>query len=52
MDVRRAFLYYLIRRLRLDMDSVERRPQDHHVVLLNRDEVMGALAPKARRDDR
>lgn len=52
IDVRRAFLYYLVRRFGLDVDPAQRRPQDQHVVLLNRDEVMEALAPKARRDDR
>lgn len=33
--VRRALLYYALRRLGLDTDPMARRPQDQHIVLLN-----------------
>ncbi|WP_340116159.1 WYL domain-containing protein [Pelagibius sp. 7325] len=33
--VRRAFLYYTLKRLGLDTDTSERRPQDQQIVLLN-----------------
>jgi hypothetical protein len=35
--VRRAFLYYALKRLGLDSDAKARRPQDQQIVLLNRD---------------
>ena len=34
--VRRAFLYYALKRLGLDTDPIARRPQDQQIVLLNR----------------
>lgn len=37
--VRRAFLYYTLRRLGLDTDPNARRPQDQQIVLLNRADV-------------
>lgn len=37
--VRRALLYYALKRLGLDTAPDARRPQDQHIVLLNRDEV-------------
>ncbi len=39
--VRRAMLYYALKRLGLDTDPAARRPQDQQIVLLNRSEVMG-----------
>lgn len=39
--VRRAFLYYTLKRLGLDTDPAARRPQDQQIVLLNR----AALTP-------
>ena len=39
--VRRAMLYYALKRLGLDTDPAARRPQDQQIVLLDRDEVLG-----------
>jgi len=40
--VRRALLYYALRRLGLDTDPAARMPHDQQIVLLNRELVMGA----------
>jgi hypothetical protein len=37
--VRRALLYYALRRLGLDTDPTARRPQDQQIVLLNREVI-------------
>ncbi|MGK2959083.1 MAG: WYL domain-containing protein [Acidimicrobiales bacterium] len=37
ISVRRAFLYYALKRLGLDTDPTARRPQDQQIVLLNRE---------------
>lgn len=37
IKVRRAFLYYALKRLGLDTDPSARRPQDQQIVLLNRE---------------
>ena len=42
--VRRALLYYALKRLGLDTDPAARRPQDQQIVLLNRDALTGAVA--------
>jgi hypothetical protein len=42
IPVRRALLYYALKRLGLDTDPGARRPQDQQIVLLNRDAVMQA----------
>lgn len=42
IKVRRAMLYYALKRLGLDTDPAARRPKDQQIVLLNRDEVLGA----------
>lgn len=39
--VRRALLFYALKRLGLDTDPAARRPQDQQIVLLNRNEVIG-----------
>ena len=39
IETRMAFLYYLQKRLGLDIDPDIRKPQDQHIVPLNRDEV-------------
>ncbi|MCA3451753.1 MAG: WYL domain-containing protein [Rhodobacter sp.] len=39
--VRRALLYYPLRRLGLDTDPAARKPQDQQIVLLNSDAVLG-----------
>ena len=41
IKVRRALLYYALRRLGLDTDPAARRPQDQRIVLLNRQAVIG-----------
>ena len=41
IKVRRAMLYYALKRLGLDTDPAARRPQDQQIVLLNREEVLG-----------
>ena len=41
IKVRRALLYYALRRLGLDTDPAARRPQDQQIVLLNRQAVFG-----------
>jgi hypothetical protein len=45
IPVRRALLYYALKRLGLDTDPAARRPRDQQIVLLNRDEVLAALRP-------
>ena len=40
IKVRRALLYYALRRLGLDTDPAARQPQDQQIVLINRDEVL------------
>jgi hypothetical protein len=39
IKVRRALLYYALRRLGLDTDPAAKSPQDQQIVLLNRDAV-------------
>jgi len=39
--VRRALLFYALKRLGLDTDPAARRPQDQQIILLNRAEVVG-----------
>ena len=40
ISVRRAFLYYTLKRLGLDTDPSARRPQDQQIVLLNASELL------------
>jgi hypothetical protein len=40
IKVRRAMLYYALKRLGLDTDPAARRPQDQQIVLLNREEII------------
>ncbi len=46
IDVRECFLWYFLKRFGLDGDAASRRPQDQHVVLLNREDVLDALAER------
>ena len=39
IKVRRALLYYALRRLGLDTDPGARKPQDQQIVLLNREVI-------------
>lgn len=41
IKVRRALLYYALRRLGLDTDPAARRPQDQQIILLNRNAILG-----------
>ncbi len=41
IPVRRALLYYALKRLGLDTDHTARRPQDQQIVLLNQEAVSG-----------
>lgn len=43
VTVRRALLYYALKRLGLDTDAEARTPQNQQIVLINRDEVIGAV---------
>lgn len=43
IPVRRALLFYALRRLGLDTDPAARRPQDQQIVLLNRDKILGPV---------
>ena len=40
ITLRRAMLFYALKRLGLDTDPAARRPQDQQIVLLNRDEIL------------
>ena len=40
IKVRRALLYYALRRLGLDTDPAARRPQDQQIILLNRNAIL------------
>ena len=44
IKVRRALLYYALRRLGLDTDPSARRPQDQQIVLLNRGDIKNSDA--------
>ncbi len=44
IPVRRALLYYALKRLGLDNDPAARKPQDQQIILLNTNDVSGALA--------
>ena len=41
IKVRRALLYYALKRLGLDTDPAARTPQDQQIVLINREEIIG-----------
>lgn len=43
IPVKRALLYYALKRLGLDTDPSARRPQDQQIVLLNADEINSAM---------
>ena len=41
IKVRRALLYYALKRLGLDTDPSARKPHEQQIVLINRDIVLG-----------
>jgi len=43
IQVRKALLYYTLKRLGLDTDPAARRPQDQQIVLLNREPELAAV---------
>ncbi len=43
IPVKRALLYYALKRLGLDTDPSARRPQDQQIILLNRAEITGGM---------
>lgn len=43
IKVRKCLLFYNLKRLGLDVDPMLRRPQDQHIILLNRPEVQQVL---------
>ncbi|MDP2739274.1 MAG: WYL domain-containing protein [Pseudorhodobacter sp.] len=43
IPVRRALLFYALKRLGLDTDPAARRPQDQQIVLLNRNDIFGTF---------
>ncbi len=43
IEVPKAFLYYFLKRLGLDGEPARKRPQDQHIVLVNRKQVGDAL---------
>jgi len=45
--VRRALLFYALRRLGLDLKPDARPPHEQHIVLLNRADIDGADKPPA-----
>ncbi len=47
LKVRRALLFYALKRLGLDVPPDTRPPQEQHIVLLNRDAVLGLAVPPA-----
>lgn len=50
VSVRRAFLYYTLKRLGLDTDPTARRPQDQQIVLINRAQIDVASEITSRLD--
>lgn len=44
IKVRRALLYYALKRLGLDTDPAARKPQDQQIVFLNRNQILGGTA--------
>lgn len=44
LRVRRALLFYALRRLGLDTAPEARRPQEQHIILLNREEILRGLS--------
>jgi len=46
--VRKALLYYALKRLGLDTDPSARRPQDQQIVLLNSDAVLPVAGSRAQ----
>ena len=48
--VRRALLYYALKRLGLDTAPEARAPQDQQIVLINRDKIIGGIQVRSTRE--
>lgn len=46
IDVRASFLWYFLKRFGVEANAAAKPSQDQHIILLNRDDVMAALAPR------
>lgn len=44
IDVRASFLWYFLKRFGIDGDAAAKPPQDQHIVLLNREDVLASLS--------
>ena len=42
INVRRAFLFYFLKQLGLQVEALKRPPEDQHIILKNRDEIIRA----------
>jgi predicted DNA-binding transcriptional regulator YafY len=51
LRVRRALLFYALRRLGLDVDPDARPPEEQHIVLVNRAEIDGLLSKQRQRGE-
>lgn len=50
IKVRRALLYYALKRLGLDTAPEARTPQDQQIVLVNRDEIISGIQVRSARE--
>lgn len=50
IEVPKAFLYYFLKRLGLDGEPGRKRPQDQHIMLVNRKEVRDAMSSVQARE--
>ena len=46
IDVRASFLWYFLKRFGIEGDTVAKPPQDQHIILLNRHDVIAALSER------
>jgi hypothetical protein len=46
IDIRASFLWCFLKRFGIEGDAAAKPPQDHHIVLLNRDDVIAALTAR------
>lgn len=46
IDIRSSFLWYFLKRFGIEGDAAAKPPQDQHIILLNRDDVMAVLASR------
>ena len=46
IDVRASFLWHFLKRFGTEREAAAKPPQDQHIVLLNREEVMASLTSR------